>query len=229
MADKAELIMCHGWGFSRGCWKLWEEALSSHNIAIIFFDRGYFGEPAQADFTRGDHPKIIFVHSFGLHLCASEQLEDADLLVIFGGFQGFHPRAAQFQRRSRLLLQQMIQKFQNNPEIVLKDFLKNVYYPDNAPNAKFTGLNADKLLDDLKTLDQSEFDNGPLKKTGKICILHGSRDGIVPKAKGRELYNQSRKKATYFEIKDAGHALPFTHMDQCLAFIEPDLNDLLNS
>ena len=82
------------------------------------------------------------------------------------------------------------------------------------------------LLDDLRRLHNAELDVQKLKKPDKICILHGTDDHIVPNKKGREIYSQLHDKAQYFEIKKAGHALPFTHHEQCLEFLIPEIKTL---
>lgn len=227
MNDKAELVSYHGWGFDRHCWNGWKEVIP-FGTEFKCFDRGYFGGPNEIDFTVDGSAKIVFVHSMGLHLCPTSLLSRTDLLVVFGGFMSFHPQAVQFRRRSRLVLQQMIQQVQENPETVLREFRKNAYHPRQAPDFEPDHLNSVLLLNDLRSLNESVFDTESLKKVGKICILHGSRDGIVPKAKGRELYTQFQDKTNYLEVKNAGHALPFTHVDQCWAFIKPNFRQVID-
>lgn len=227
MADRPELIAYHGWGFDRTFWKGWE-ALLPDEIAVCLFDRGYFGTPEACEFSQRSRLNILFAHSYGLHLCSAQQLAASDLLVIFGGFREFHPRAAQFRRRSRLVLQQMVNKFSGEPWEVLHSFWENTWRPQEFPGSDIEEKDGEKLLNDLQDLGRSVLDTDLLKKADKICILHGADDAIVPKRKGRELYDLFQQKASYFEVKDAGHALPYTHREQCWTFLEPELKKMLN-
>lgn len=227
MKTKAQLLAWHGWAFDRTCWKPWKNFLTN-GITLKLGDRGYWGNPQTPKLKDDNVTNIIFVHSFGLHLCPNEQLKSADVVVIFGGFREFHPVATQFKRRSKLILNKMIQTLQEEPQQVLEEFMENAYKPDKAPDLDESSFNADQLLHDLHTLNQSTLDVEPLKEAQKICILHGSLDAIVPKSKGRELYNIFQENASYFEVKGAGHALPFTHLEQCWAFIKPEINDFID-
>jgi pimeloyl-[acyl-carrier protein] methyl ester esterase len=121
----------------------------------------------------------------------------------------------------------MINNFEVKPEEVLKEFYKNCYAPQEVPGRDIEEINHQLLLDDLQELQSSQVDSELLKKIGKICILHGSDDHIVPKRKGREIYTRLGENSRYFEIKGAGHALPFTHHQQCLDFIIPEIEELI--
>ena len=127
------------------------------------------------------------------------------------------------------MLRQMIKKFRLEPEEVLKDFYRNSSMsPERIPELS-DEFRDQRMLNDLNVLDEVELNPGMLKSAELICILHGSQDRIVPKSKGRELYTLLRDRARYFEVKEAGHALPFTHLEQCWSFIEPELNELLEN
>lgn len=227
MDDRTEFLAFHGWAFDRHCWDSWKGTVPG-GCKFKSFDRGYFNGVQNVNFSENSSARIIFTHSYGLHMCPPELLGRADLLIIFGGFLTFHPQAARFRRRSRLVLQQMIKQFQDTPGAVLKEFWNNTYHPRPAPDFEPDEFNRGRLLNDLRSLNESKLETGSLKMPGKICILHGSRDGIVPKAKGRELYNKFRDKGSYFEVKEAGHALPFTHMEQSWNFIKPKIREIID-
>ncbi|MDR8392327.1 alpha/beta hydrolase [Aliifodinibius sp. S!AR15-10] len=225
MKTDTKLLAWHGWGFDRTCWEPWRDLVSDQYLMEIW-DRGYWGNQHAVEADETSEPKVLFAHSFGLHMCPDEQLRSADLLVIFGGFREFHPAAAQFRRRSKLILNKMSRTLQEHPEQVLEEFMENAYKPDAPPSINGKECKPQKLLDDLQALNRSTLNIEPIKNAQKICILHGSSDSIVPKAKGRELYDIFQGQASYFEVKDAGHALPFTHMEQCWAFIKPELTEI---
>lgn len=224
MAD-CHFIAFHGWAFNHEFWKPWTDYFSQ-NGSFQAYDRGYFNEPRSIRLEDGDEPLIVVAHSFGLHLIDQELLERADMLIIAGGFLYFHPYAAQYKRRSRMVVQEMINELEIKPEFVLGKFFENCYSPQEAPQMDFENINLDLLVEDLKALQEAEMDPEMLKSADKVCILHGSKDRIVSYKKGRQIYNQLQEFAQYFEIKEAGHALPFTHHRQCLEFITPEIEYL---
>ena len=225
MAD-CQIIAFHGWAFTGDDWEKWEKELSQYGV-FQAYNRGYFGNPREIDLAAEPKKTVLISHSFGLHMLNEKLVNRADLLVIISGFLQFHPYAAQYKRRSRLILQEMINNLEVNPEKVLREFYENCYAPQKAPDRDVSDLNHQLLLDDLRSLHTSELNPGKLKKADKICILHGSEDHIVPKKKGREIYTQLQHKAQYFEIKGAGHALPFAeNKRQCLEFVRSEIAEL---
>lgn len=223
MTANYQIIAYHGWAFSESYWKPWSDRLSEFGD-FQSYDRGYFNQPREIDISDNNN-SILIAHSFGLHFIDEKLFEQANLLIITGGFLHFHPYAAQYKRRSRLVLREMINNMEVKPEEVLKQFYQNCYAPQDYNGREIKEINHQLMLDDLHELQTSQIDVELLKKAGKICILHGSEDHIVPKKKGREIYTQLSEKARYFEIKNAGHALPFTHHQQCLDFILPEIID----
>lgn len=218
----AEIIAYHGWGFDASCWNVWKSYIPEE-ISFFASDRGYFLTANKPEFSPGDHSRIIFAHSFGLYLCDPKVLGQADLLVIFGGFLSFHPHDAQLNRRSRLILRQMTNRFKEEPRQVLKAFYQNAFYPQKEWKLPEKRLNRILLLNDLKKLNEQEIGLKRLNKISKICILHGSRDSVVSPNKGRELYDKLQPVSKYLEVKKAGHALPFTHTEQCWLFIKSEI------
>lgn len=215
-----EIITYHGWGFDSNCWQAMQDSVPPQ-ICWKNFDRGYFNYANAPEFTDGKTLKVIITHSFGLHQCDPGVFKKADVLVIMSGFLRFHPKAAQFRRRSKLVLNEMINQFEQYPENVLKTFYRNVFHPEKSFKLPQQEINKSLLLNDLKKLDKSEMLLPELKKTARVCIFQGTDDAIVPKGKGRALYEQLGKQAQYFEIKKAGHAIPITHASQCWEIVEP--------
>lgn len=225
---ECRFLAYHGWGFDSTCWQPWQKSLMEYG-EFDLYDRGYFGNPLKPGIKKNERNLIVFTHSFGLHWCREEIIRNADMLVIFGGFLKFHPQAAQFKRRSRLILQQMINDFEVHPEKVLKNFYRNCYAPKEHPELEIEDLNHDLMLEDLNRLHDSELDIDLLRQSGKLCILHGADDYIVPKTKGREIYNHLQHMSQYFEIKMGGHALPFSHREQLFEFLKPHLEQFLDT
>ncbi|NGP86981.1 alpha/beta fold hydrolase [Fodinibius halophilus] len=225
MAD-CQFIALHGWGFDRHIWDHWETELSKYGN-FQTYDRGYFDNPQEIKVDNSGGPVVLISHSFGLHWITKNLLEAADLLIITGGFLYFHPYAAQYKRRSRLIVQEMVNELEINPEKVLQRFYDNCFSPLEAEEIAYEELNLQLLLEDLQRLQDSRLDAEILKKVGKVCILHGSQDQIVPYKKGRQIYNQLQQYAQYFELKNAGHALPKTHHRQCLEFVTPEIQQVI--
>lgn len=220
-----QFIAYHGWGFDAGYWQPWDDFLSNYGV-FKTYDRGYFNDPGEVEMLTGSVCTVLISHSFGLHWIEEALLNRADLLIIASGFLHFHPYAAQYRRRSRLILQEMINVLEVNPEKVLNEFYEKCYAPQDPPEIDIQDINHQLLLDDLRELKNSELDVLMLNSAKKICILHGSKDHVVPNKKGRQIFNQIQDKAQYFEIKGAGHALPFTHHRQCLEFVTPEIEQL---
>jgi pimeloyl-[acyl-carrier protein] methyl ester esterase len=207
-----EAIAYHGWGFDRQCWVRWKTQFANYQISLNVFDRGYFGSASCPSFINGQF-KILLAHSYGLHLCPIEQLEQADLLVIFNSFVDFHPSNQRERRRSQLVLQQMIRDCQSHPEMVLNVFKKNCGCLDVGRSAK--NLHHELLLADLKNLNICSMNLDVLKSIPQIIIFNGTGDRIVASVKGQKMFEQLQNNSSYFEVKDAGHALPFTHTQAC--------------
>jgi pimeloyl-[acyl-carrier protein] methyl ester esterase len=187
-------------------------------------DRGYSGTSQSFQFDKSDRKNVMITHSFGLHWCPEEQLRSADLLVVIGGFLQFHPQTAQFRRRSRRMLTRMIEEMHSDPEKVMYRFLENCYLPEPVEEREeWKQVNLMQLIEDLNRLNRAELQGELLKKIPKLCILHGSKDRIVSKSKAREIYNRVYSSSRYMEIKEAGHAVPFTQPERCWSFIEPEL------
>lgn len=226
---KAEAIAFHGWAFDSGCWEPWNQLLNEEQVELECAERGYFGSGRMVPvFSDESKPKVILTHSFGLHLCNKKHLGQANLLVIFNGFFEFHPVAAQYRRRSRMVVQQMIDRLQAQPRKVLEEFYKNTFLPQQPPPVSYGEASVEHLLEDLKRLNSSKADIAGVKKADKICILHGSEDRIVPHTRGRQLYELLGDRCRYFEIQDAGHGLPFTHTEECWQFIKTEIAELIS-
>lgn len=215
----AEVIAYHGWGFAASYWQGWESRLRQQGYRLQRFDRGYFGEAVQPRFAASDLTKVIFVHSYGLHLCPVEQLQQANVLVIFSSFCEFHPDRPSLRKRSQQVLQQMMYQFEQNSEFVLTNFQTKCYHPEPWNGTIPESLNCNLLLQDLTALNRATIDLALLQPLPQIVILHGLQDRIVSSSKGQELAQQLPQ-SHYCEIESAGHALPFTHLDACWSILQ---------
>lgn len=219
----AEAIAFHGWGFDGSMWHPWEEPLADRGIILKTFDRGYYGNPVSPIFSPGTRRRLVITHSFGLHVCPSALRQSADLLIIFSGFNPFHPAGGPEKRRSERLHRAMCNRFRDAPAQVLAGFFRQCGYPASPHPEPTAAWDIGLLQRDLSDLAESAI--SPVIREGAqtVLILHGSEDRIVPADKGRELASQFGTPASYFEIGDAGHALPFTHANECWRLVEPHL------
>ncbi len=228
MNIKGEIIAYHGWGFDSKCWKNWQEKLSDI-FQFQAYDRGYFGQENLPQFDNNTQKiKIIFAHSFGLHLCPLKQLKKANLLIIFNSFAEFHPKNEKQRKRSKYALKLMRYEFKENPKNVLETFSKKCYHPFPYIPLNYNIVNWEKLEQDLQLLDSSILDINLLKKVPKIYIIHSSKDRIVSPSHGQEFANNVNNNTQYFEVKGIGHSLPFTDIKSCLPIVNQALGEIVN-
>lgn len=227
MHQVVEAIAYHGWGFDHSCWQSWQTAFERQDIGLQGFDRGYFGQPVAPTFSHSSSYKLILTHSYGLHLCPLEYLQQADLIVSFSGFQSFHPGPSTPRRRSQLTLQQMIRQFEHSPSSVLEAFYATCYHPvtQEGPvleslQEQMHRLNADLLLQDLQALDTALLDAARFNTKSKILIIQGTSDRITPPDRAQAL-SQQLPTSRYIEIPLAGHALPITHWAEAWRSLAP--------
>ncbi|RMF69259.1 MAG: alpha/beta hydrolase [Cyanobacteria bacterium J069] len=225
MSNGVEAIAYHGWGFDASIWQPWATALHSAGVPVSLFDRGYFGISNQPSFSPDPTRKVIFAHSYGLHLCPVEQIQVADLLIVFGGFFTFHPLGGRSRKRSQAMLQIMIQQFEQTPELVLQNFYRKCFSPA-APDEAWTEnsssfqarqaqMNQTRLLQDLQDLDQSIQSLDHLPQTAQAIAFHGQSDRIVLFPETPDQATHLLARAEFISIPDAGHLLHLTHFERC--------------
>ncbi|MDJ0581831.1 alpha/beta hydrolase [Crocosphaera sp.] len=227
MILKGEIIAYHGWGFDRNCWKEWQEILSN-NFQFQTYDRGYFQDEISPKFADNELNKIIFAHSFGLHLCPIETIKQAKLLILFNSFSEFHPQNEKPRKRSKYALKLMIDEFKNNPKTVLESFYKKCYYPSPYTEINSHNFNKERLEDDLNLLNKAKLDINILKKIPKIHIIHGSKDRIFLASYAQEFHKKVSQNSQYYEIEESGHTLPFTDLKSCLSIVNQALGEIKN-
>lgn len=220
----AEAIAYHGWGYEPSCWAGWAARLDTLGISLGAADRGYFG-PAHAPAFSEDGYRILLAHSYGLHLCPLEQLQQADLLVIFSSFVEFHPPEPRQRRRSQRVLEQMIQACQHDPQTVLQQFRLQCGQTAEQVAQAPPVSNHELLNRDLQELHHSHINVNDLQRIPAVMIFHGAADRIVPIGQGRDLAAQigahvhddqiQCEQIQCHEIHDAEHCLPFSHTEVC--------------
>jgi pimeloyl-[acyl-carrier protein] methyl ester esterase len=169
----------------------------------------------------------------------------ADIVFLFGSFRHFHPEEdGPAKERSREILQGMRKALVCDPRKVIASFRRRceVTTRGGAMAGRRGGspgresrsirrsdaiaksdlpLNIALLAADLDRLDSEEVDFTLLREVPRILVFHGTGDRIVPLARGEELARFLGGRATFFSIEGAGHALPFTHVDEIMRLVAP--------
>ncbi len=187
-------------------------------------DRGYFSDSYRPSWNGSTETEnLLLVHSYGLHWCDPEILQQADHLVIIGGFLKFHPESEKEHKRSKMTLRKMQSQFVDSPDKVLRTFYEQVFYPQESKLEVPENFRHDLLLSDLGDLDRDNRKNADIFDLNSITIIHGAEDQIVSNELARDMYSKLRLRSQYFEIKKAGHGIPFTHSSKIFEI----LNSLL--
>lgn len=225
MAKKlhTHIIAYHAWGFDGSFWNELKSLFSSDKgYRFESADRGYFNGNDTGRFKfEPSLKKVLFVHSFGLHWCSDEILEEADHLVIFNGYLNFHPLNSIQYKRSRHNLKEMHVRFVKSPGSVIDRYYRNSFHPQKSSKCVPERFNHDLLLSDLIEIDNDTHPVHRVHTLKEITILHGSKDLIVNKHNARQMYQSLRFRSRYFEIVNAGHALPVTHASKCYEITAP--------
>lgn len=214
----AEVLAFHGWGFDRHCWQFWQERFTESGHQFQAFDRGYFGDSYQPSFKNSETQKTILAHSFGLHLCPIDLLQQADLLIAFNSFLSFHPESKAEKRRSQLVLQQMIRQFEQTPDAVLQEFYAQVGYSYSPEDHQ--EINNQILLEDLQRLNVSILDSSYLNSIAKIVVFHSANDRIVAASQTQEFLSLFPQSCKFLSLMNAEHGLPFTHAAECWSMVQ---------
>jgi TAP-like protein len=240
MSYRAEMLAQHGWAYESSVWDCWREFLPE-GWQFSAFDRGYFlsqeqknaGKLRQAALPAWNgvgisdrslssrscdwELKILTAHSFGLHCLPFELIQDADLLVIIGGFEEFH---ASEKAVSRKAIQRMLVRLASDYRAVLSDFYSASFaVSGNVPAV--VSMDYDRTCDldllsaDLRQLDTGRVSIDNLRLAKSMLILHGEQDSIVPVERARSLHERLPGSRLSLH-RSAGHALPFTHPEWCL-------------
>ncbi|MEX0721312.1 MAG: hypothetical protein WD059_11630 [Balneolaceae bacterium] len=213
-----EIIAYHGWGFGSDFWNPWKDLLP-REVIFKTAGRGYFFEEIKPRFSNSESPKILFLHSFGLHWCPPKQIERADCIVIFNGFRTFHPEEEPAKTMSERVLRKMISGFKKDPQKVLSEFWKNTFHPFEASYKNTSEIDSSLLLKDLELLDSSRFNTASFQDGKPIISIDGGRDKILGKPRGKEFTELTKRDAVYHFIQEAGHSLPATFASDCWSFI----------
>lgn len=217
--EHIRIIGYHGWGFDASFWNAWDDLVPGH-ITFAKADRGYFGEAAQPEFGDSE-TKILFLHSFGLHWCPAHQLQQADFIVLFNGFDSFIPEADPVRKRLLRVLEGMEDAFGSDPKAVLKQFYHNCFGRDQRTGFEFRLLDTELLQRDLSSLKSVSLDLSTAGQT-KWIIFDADQDKIVPGKRGRAIAKQILT-SDYHLMGNSHHALPVQKAEECYKILTQTL------
>lgn len=213
-----EVLLQHGWGWDAGCWDTWLPSAPA-GVRLLTADRGYFGAPS----TPVGQPRVLVAHSFGLHLLEPRWLAGAQLVVVLGGFQVFHPEG-EAGRHSQRLVGRMRQRLARESVALLTDFHNQCFSPETGQYSLPGQVEQQVLAADLERLDAQALDLCALAAVPRVLLLHGDQDRIVPVERAQALHRQLPKSRLQL-VPGAGHALPFTRAPACWAQIQSEMRD----
>lgn len=216
MEYEIEVHAYHGWGFDAQFWNP-IRSLIGKNVLFKPADRGYYGTEFIPEYDSQINKKILLLHSFGLHWCAVEIMEQADIIILLNSFDAFHPIGFTEKSRSKKILKGMEKQFDLNPDVVLNAFFKNCFGNGTFTSPSLTWKNISLLHKDLSKLHKTSFKLSK-KIKADFLIIDSGKDRIVPGGRGDEIRSKI-KDAKYFVFKDGVHALPASNPQECLQII----------
>lgn len=216
MEKQVEIHAYHGWGFDSTFWLPLKNSLPAHSI-LKPADRGYFGGSFEPEFIEEIKTKALFLHSYGVHWCSLEKIEQVDLVVVFNGFDSFHPLKNPDKSRSKKTLKLMEKQFRQVPKTVLNTFYKNCYGENVVTKANLNWMNKSLLSKDLSALHSTRVKLSK-KAKAKWLIIDSGSDQIVSGKRGEELLEVVNS-TNYEVVKPGTHSLPFSNPQQCVEIL----------
>lgn len=195
------LVFLHGWALDPALWDALAARLGEYRK--IVWDFGYFGEAGMPPVPEGA-PVVAVAHSFGALWLLHERPFAFDGLVAVNGF----PRFTGPGGTPRRVVERMLQRFDEEPEAVLKNFRERCGLDGTLPGLPRIG----PLRAGLVGL--CYWDEGTaLHEAGPVLALGGEADPIAPASLLRESFSEPRLHPA------GGHLLPLTEPGWCAAGI----------
>lgn len=204
------LWFVHGWGFDARLWDSLRAALG--DPAACLPDFGYFGDaPSPAD---GGGPVIAIGHSLGVMKLLRKPPTNCIGLVAINGFDRFAGDAQDETAVPRRIVERMIARFQQQPEVVLGEFRQRC--GSDAPLARAPRLQP--LLADLELLRDADERLRSAALSCPLLVLHGEDDAILPPAMRAAVFAGCAM-AERHQLPKHGHLLPQTAASWCAGHI----------
>lgn len=171
-------LFFHGWAMGPWYFKGLLDHLPQRVLENSWaFDRGYFGAPSgPVPLVEG---AVVFAHSYGLHWVPPKVLAKARALVVFSGFEQFHPSEAGAKKISQRGLKQMLKGLDQDLPGTLEGFYRLCSAPGEAKFFRPAAGHRARLSADLAALDQARLDPEILAQAPPALLLQGSADQVV--------------------------------------------------
>lgn len=206
--NRARLMLgfVHGWGFDASLWDGIRAELGAQNISTT--NLGYF-QDANA-LTNDGGPMIAIGHSLGCLKLLNDLPANCVGLVAINGFDRFAGDAGDQTAVPRRVVERMLARFREEPELVLADFRKRCGSDAPLPGA----IRAAALLADLELLRDADERPVAAGLNCPVLVLQGDEDAILPPAMRDAVFAGSAQ-VERIDLPGHGHLLPMTAASWC--------------
>lgn len=169
-----------------------------------------------------DEPSVVIAHSLGaLPALRSSQLSDSiKAIVLIGGFARFTESLPEYPDGKPVSGISMMQNMMKlSPKMVLDKFYQAMVTPSAFSITPSGKANSANLIKGLSYLVETDLRVNLKDIKVPVLILHGAGDQIVS-PKLAEFLRDNITGSELHIFENAGHALPFTHPEQCLTLID---------
>lgn len=198
-----------------------EDSTSTKSYNITKFDPINIDDILQEEIFKTEN-SIIVAHSLGalFALRTSQIPENIKAIVLIGGFAKFTKIDEEYpDGKPEAGIIMMKNMLNISPQMVLNKFYAAMSDPEELTITPSTKCNASRLksaLDALKNCDNRSILND---LDIPVLIIHGDSDKIVS-LQLAEFLDKNLRNSQIQIVKDAGHALPFTHFNECNTLID---------
>ena len=218
MKKNFNFILVHGWAFDSSFWSglkiLLEKKTFCSDVTCI--DLGFFlSESKKKNCLKILKNRIFIVNSMGLQWFLKKKI-NCELLINFFGSPNFI-KFQNNQKMGRRILNKMISKFRDYPDLVLKDF-----YTQCGLKYKNKKINKNVLLNYLIDLRDKDQEKEFMMKDCKKVSFFNKKDKIFSSSNNL-LENLRDKNHEIFYLDDNEHSLPLNNPLKTLKLIEKSL------
>jgi pimeloyl-[acyl-carrier protein] methyl ester esterase len=209
-----QLIAMHGWAGDSRAWDPWQEAAGRRGWS---WQSGESGDcqlaPSRPQWPQHNGPRVVIVHSLGLHLLPEAVLAQAEAVVLLASFGRFVPTGPG-GRRWRQALRGMGQRLEaGDTTAMLNDFLREAAAPaavERLPagpsSASMPAEGVERLRQDLLLLEQCSAVPTVYPSGARSLIVEAGADRIVA-PESRSALALALPAAELWTMVGTGHSL----------------------
>lgn len=171
---------------------------------------------------------LLMGHSLGALLAIETALlsERVKGLILFSPFARFTETNG-YPGQSPKVVRAMRNQLIKHPSKLLQNFYKTMVYPSNLEIKVPESIDSKTLQIGLDFLLTHDIRERIQEVNIPTLIIYGEADKIVNANIPKEL-DKKFKNSVFYKIKDAGHAVPLTHFNECFQVIKRFLCDKTN-